>query len=38
MVMMLMLYDRVPEFLNAAHHALDFVQNRYEGRVIHEIL
>ena len=37
MVMILMLYDRVPQILNAAKQALDFVQNRYRGRVIHKV-
>ncbi|MCJ1247797.1 hypothetical protein MMC30_005012 [Trapelia coarctata] len=38
MVMMLMLYDRVPQVLHAAQQALGFMQNQYGGRVVHEIL
>ena len=38
MVMMLMLYDRVPQVLDGAQRALAFIRNRYGGRVVHEVL
>lgn len=38
MVMLLMLYDRVPQVLHAAQQALDFVQTRYGARVVQEVL